>query len=217
VFACYIVFDVQLMIGGGAYSIEPDEYVFAAINIYLVSRGALVSACVFGVWGLGFDFRNGVASLARHVTAQHVLTASDTGKHTCCLSAVGCDNRCLRLQCLRIQFHRAQLHTLAFCAAQHSTAPGPRSGQDTAAQHAGFEPPYGEGMSHSFVAHIACRCSCCPAGHCEPVPVPLEAAARDSGEQLSSSSSSRSGGGSGGVPVALQGIMKERGEKGGEN
>jgi FtsH-binding integral membrane protein len=35
VFACYIVFDVQLMIGGGAYSIEPDEYVFAAINIYL--------------------------------------------------------------------------------------------------------------------------------------------------------------------------------------
>jgi hypothetical protein len=39
VFACYIVFDVQLMMGGGAYSIEPDEYVFAAINIYLVSLG----------------------------------------------------------------------------------------------------------------------------------------------------------------------------------
>lgn len=37
VFACYIVFDVQLMMGGGQYSIEPDEYVFAAINIYLVS------------------------------------------------------------------------------------------------------------------------------------------------------------------------------------
>jgi FtsH-binding integral membrane protein len=35
VFACYIVFDVQLMMGGGQYSIEPDEYVFAAINIYL--------------------------------------------------------------------------------------------------------------------------------------------------------------------------------------
>jgi len=29
VFSCYIVFDVQLMMGGGTYSIEPDEYVFA--------------------------------------------------------------------------------------------------------------------------------------------------------------------------------------------
>jgi hypothetical protein len=35
VFACYIVFDVQLMVGSGSYSISPDEYVFAAINIYL--------------------------------------------------------------------------------------------------------------------------------------------------------------------------------------
>lgn len=45
VFACYIVFDVQLMMGGGAYSIEPDEYVFAAINIYLVSQGAATKVC----------------------------------------------------------------------------------------------------------------------------------------------------------------------------
>jgi FtsH-binding integral membrane protein len=36
-FGCYIVFDVQLMVGSGSYSISPDEYVFAAINIYLVS------------------------------------------------------------------------------------------------------------------------------------------------------------------------------------
>eukprot|EP00879_Flechtneria_rotunda_P001372 GHRR01001523.1.p1 GENE.GHRR01001523.1~~GHRR01001523.1.p1 ORF type:complete len:244 (+),score=59.93 GHRR01001523.1:258-989(+) len=35
VFACYIVFDVQLMVGGGSYAISPDEYIFAAINIYL--------------------------------------------------------------------------------------------------------------------------------------------------------------------------------------
>lgn len=35
VFACYIVFDVQMMVGSGSYSISPDEYVFAAINIYL--------------------------------------------------------------------------------------------------------------------------------------------------------------------------------------
>eukprot|EP00775_Hariotina_reticulata_P007721 gene7721-7920_t len=35
VFAAYIVFDVQLMVGSGTYSISPDEYVFAALNIYL--------------------------------------------------------------------------------------------------------------------------------------------------------------------------------------
>ncbi|WIA21056.1 hypothetical protein OEZ86_004936 [Tetradesmus obliquus] len=34
-FGCYIVFDVQLMVGSGSYSISPDEYVLAAINIYL--------------------------------------------------------------------------------------------------------------------------------------------------------------------------------------
>lgn len=44
VFACYIVFDVQLMIGSGSYSISPDEYVFAAINIYLVSGDRLAVA-----------------------------------------------------------------------------------------------------------------------------------------------------------------------------
>jgi FtsH-binding integral membrane protein len=37
-FGCYIVFDVQLMVGSGSYSISPDEYVLAAINIYLVSN-----------------------------------------------------------------------------------------------------------------------------------------------------------------------------------
>jgi FtsH-binding integral membrane protein len=35
VFSCYIVFDVQLMMGSGTYSISPDEYVFASLNIYL--------------------------------------------------------------------------------------------------------------------------------------------------------------------------------------
>ena len=35
VFSCYIVFDVSLMTGGGQYSISPDEYVAAALNIYL--------------------------------------------------------------------------------------------------------------------------------------------------------------------------------------
>eukprot|EP00882_Tetradesmus_deserticola_P001370 GHRQ01001485.1.p1 GENE.GHRQ01001485.1~~GHRQ01001485.1.p1 ORF type:complete len:249 (+),score=111.97 GHRQ01001485.1:220-966(+) len=34
-FGAYIVFDVQLMVGSGAYAISPDEYVMAAINIYL--------------------------------------------------------------------------------------------------------------------------------------------------------------------------------------
>jgi FtsH-binding integral membrane protein len=35
VFSCYIVFDVLLMVGGGRYSISPDDYVMAALNIYL--------------------------------------------------------------------------------------------------------------------------------------------------------------------------------------
>lgn len=35
VFGCYIIWDVQLMVGGGAVAISPDEYVFAALNIYL--------------------------------------------------------------------------------------------------------------------------------------------------------------------------------------
>lgn len=35
VMGVYIVFDVQLMIGGHTVGIEPDEYVMAALNIYL--------------------------------------------------------------------------------------------------------------------------------------------------------------------------------------
>lgn len=34
----------QLMMGGGTYSIEPDEYVFAAISIYLVSDPVMHTA-----------------------------------------------------------------------------------------------------------------------------------------------------------------------------
>jgi len=35
-FCCYLVFDVQLMLGGKhKYSISPEEYIFAALNLYL--------------------------------------------------------------------------------------------------------------------------------------------------------------------------------------
>lgn len=44
VFSCYIVFDVQLMMGGGTYAIDPDEYVFAG------ERGGRGG----GEWGAGF-------------------------------------------------------------------------------------------------------------------------------------------------------------------
>lgn len=44
VFACYIVFDVQMMVGTGSYSISPDDYVFATINIYLVSSRAILES-----------------------------------------------------------------------------------------------------------------------------------------------------------------------------
>lgn len=36
VFSIYLVFDTQLMLGGKhRYSISPEEYVFAALNLYL--------------------------------------------------------------------------------------------------------------------------------------------------------------------------------------
>lgn len=34
-FSVYLVFDIQLMMGSGAVAISPDEYVFAALNLYL--------------------------------------------------------------------------------------------------------------------------------------------------------------------------------------
>jgi len=35
-FSCYLVFDTQLMMGGKhKYSISPEEYIFAALNLYL--------------------------------------------------------------------------------------------------------------------------------------------------------------------------------------
>eukprot|EP01026_Neomeris_dumetosa_P023560 TRINITY_DN1997_c1_g1_i1.p1 TRINITY_DN1997_c1_g1~~TRINITY_DN1997_c1_g1_i1.p1 ORF type:complete len:266 (-),score=20.71 TRINITY_DN1997_c1_g1_i1:287-1042(-) len=34
-FSMYLVFDIQMVMGGRKYSIGPDEYVFAALNLYL--------------------------------------------------------------------------------------------------------------------------------------------------------------------------------------
>jgi FtsH-binding integral membrane protein len=38
-FSAYLIYDIQLIMGGRTYSISPDEYVFAALSIYLVSLG----------------------------------------------------------------------------------------------------------------------------------------------------------------------------------
>jgi FtsH-binding integral membrane protein len=36
VFSLYIVYDTQLMMGGNRkYALDPEEYIFAALNIYL--------------------------------------------------------------------------------------------------------------------------------------------------------------------------------------
>ena len=36
IFCCYLVFDTQLMLGGKhKYSISPEEYIMAALNLYL--------------------------------------------------------------------------------------------------------------------------------------------------------------------------------------
>ena len=36
IFSLYIIYDTQLMMGGKhKYSLDPEEYVFAALNIYL--------------------------------------------------------------------------------------------------------------------------------------------------------------------------------------
>ncbi len=34
-FSVYLIYDLQLMMGGKTVSISPDEYVFASISIYL--------------------------------------------------------------------------------------------------------------------------------------------------------------------------------------
>ncbi|KAG2448610.1 hypothetical protein HYH02_006499 [Chlamydomonas schloesseri] len=34
-FSLYLIFDVQLLMGGHKYALSPDEYVFAALNLYL--------------------------------------------------------------------------------------------------------------------------------------------------------------------------------------
>jgi len=35
-FSCYIIVDTQLMMGGKhQYAIDPEEYIFAALNLYL--------------------------------------------------------------------------------------------------------------------------------------------------------------------------------------
>ena len=36
IFSCYIVVDTQIMMGGKhKYSLDPEEYVFASLNLYL--------------------------------------------------------------------------------------------------------------------------------------------------------------------------------------
>ena len=36
IFSCYLVYDTQLMMGGThAYSLSPEEYIFASLNLYL--------------------------------------------------------------------------------------------------------------------------------------------------------------------------------------
>ena len=36
IFSLYIIYDTQLMVGGShKYSLSPEEYVFAALNLYL--------------------------------------------------------------------------------------------------------------------------------------------------------------------------------------
>jgi protein lifeguard len=38
IFSIYIVYDTQMMMGGNhKYSISPEEYVFASLNLYMVS------------------------------------------------------------------------------------------------------------------------------------------------------------------------------------
>jgi FtsH-binding integral membrane protein len=34
-FSCYLIYDTQLMVGGRKHELSPDEYVFAALNLYL--------------------------------------------------------------------------------------------------------------------------------------------------------------------------------------
>ena len=35
IFSCYLVFDIQLLMHGKRVQLSPDDYVFAALNLYL--------------------------------------------------------------------------------------------------------------------------------------------------------------------------------------
>lgn len=34
-FTAYLIYDLQMLMGGGARELSPDEYIFASVNIYL--------------------------------------------------------------------------------------------------------------------------------------------------------------------------------------
>jgi protein lifeguard len=34
-FTAFLIYDLQMLMGGGAREVSPDEYIFAAANIYL--------------------------------------------------------------------------------------------------------------------------------------------------------------------------------------
>ena len=60
VFSLYIVYDTQLMMGGKhKYALSPEEYIFAALNLYLdfiqLFRFILMIVGVSGVSGAGGD------------------------------------------------------------------------------------------------------------------------------------------------------------------
>lgn len=50
-FTAYLIYDLQLLMGGRKYQISPDEYIFAAVSIYLdivQVRSPLLATCVEG-------------------------------------------------------------------------------------------------------------------------------------------------------------------------
>lgn len=176
VFACYIVFDVQLMVGSGSYSISPDEYVFAAMNIYLVSADNPV---VVDSWGFRFwcvSYMSAVqvswSAQCRNTTLHYLLEQPPENVHGTAASLLG--------QSVLV-VSKPRIH----CGRRVAIVP--INNRPAVACYIVIGSSSNRNHAYITVADVPCA-----AGHHQPVLVPAQTTTRDPGQQLSQHSNSSS-------------------------
>lgn len=73
--ACGVLPSAQLVMGGRYYSISPDEYIFAALNIYLVSRDLTDSSAAAAFLGRRQRTHANTTASMRTLTPPRLLCA----------------------------------------------------------------------------------------------------------------------------------------------